>query len=155
VFVTQVKHLFGQRLFDWGLTNEQLFDIISNSRSQNMRSSSPRDLTERNPRMSIAVGSIRDQTVYRRRRVGAAAFVITFLVSVGSMAQSGLADRGGDPASVSAVGQRAAYVVRSGDTLWAIAERNYPGADIALVVDALVSLNGGSGIDVGQILNMP
>ncbi|TPW14572.1 MAG: hypothetical protein FD127_1343 [Acidimicrobiaceae bacterium] len=99
------------------------------------------------------------RATYRRRRVGAAAFgltlVVTLLVPVGSMAQRGLADRGGDPASVSAVGQDAAYVVGPGDTLWEIAERFYPSADVALVVDALVSLNGGSSIDVGQVLNMP
>jgi nucleoid-associated protein YgaU len=94
-------------------------------------------------------------STYRRRRVGAAAFVITLVVSVGSMAQRGLADHGGDPASAAAVGQHATYVVHRGDTLWSIAERLYPNADVALVVDALVSLNGGSSIDVGQALNMP
>ena len=92
---------------------------------------------------------------YRRRRIGAAVFAVALVVSVGSVAQRGLADRGGDPASVSAVGQHATYLVRSGDTLWSVAERFYPGADLPVVVDALLTLNGGASLQVGQRLNMP
>ena len=74
-----------------------------------------------------------------------------------------LADRGGEPASVAAVGRATdglagyapSYVVRPGDTMWAIAERLYPGADTAQIVDALVSLNGGASIAAGQTLNLP
>jgi len=85
------------------------------------------------------------------------------VLSIGSVAQRGLADRGGEPASVSAVGRSTdglagyapTYVVRSGDTLWGIAERLYPGADLARIVDALVSLNGGATINTGQTLNLP
>jgi Tfp pilus assembly protein FimV len=50
---------------------------------------------------------------------------------------------------------RSAYVVQPGDTLWAIAERWYPGAEVAEVVDALVSLNGGATIQAGQTLHLP
>jgi nucleoid-associated protein YgaU len=95
-------------------------------------------------------------------------FVVALVLSVGSVAQRGLADRGGEPASVSTVGRPtngldgasgagyvATYVVRPGDTLWAIAERVYPSADVAAIVDALVSLNGGAAIQAGQTLNLP
>ena len=92
--------------------------------------------------------------VYRRRRLGAALFVMVALVSFGSLAQRGLADRGGEPASVSAIG-RTTYVVQPGDTLWAVAERLYPSDDLSLVVDAMVTLNGGSGLQAGQLLQLP
>ncbi len=91
---------------------------------------------------------------YRRRRVGAAVFAVALVVSVGSVTQRGLADRGGDPASAAAVG-RTTYVVQPGDTLWAIAELRYPGEDLARVVDAMVTLNGGATIQPGQLLNLP
>jgi Tfp pilus assembly protein FimV len=91
---------------------------------------------------------------YRRRRVGAVAFVLAVVVSVGSLAEQGLADRGAGPASGSTVGQ-APYVVQPGDTLWSIAERLYPSADLPQVVDALVTVNGGASIQAGQTLTMP
>jgi nucleoid-associated protein YgaU len=93
--------------------------------------------------------------IYRRRRVGAAVFAVALVVSVGSVAQRGLADRGGDPAFAAAVGRTTSYVVQPGDTLWAIAQQLYAGEDIALVVDAMVTLNGGATIQPGQLLNLP
>ncbi|MGD9999243.1 MAG: LysM peptidoglycan-binding domain-containing protein [Ilumatobacteraceae bacterium] len=100
-------------------------------------------------------GHRRSRATYVRRRVGALAFVVTFVVSLVSVTQHGLADRGDDPASVPTIGRSVTYVVQSGDTLWSIAERQYPGADTAEVVDALVTLNGGTRIDVGQRLSLP
>lgn len=100
-----------------------------------------------------ATSSARAHATYRRRRIGAAAFGVALVMSVGSMAQLGLADRGGAPASVSAVGQ--GYVVEAGDTLWRIAERLYPNTDTSTVVDALVSLNSGASIQIGQVLYLP
>ena len=84
------------------------------------------------------------RSTYVRRRIGALTFVVALVLSVGSMAQHGLADRGGDPASVSAIGRSVTYVVQPGDTLWSIAERCIPAPTSPLVVDALVSLNGGT-----------
>jgi hypothetical protein len=100
-------------------------------------------------------GRRRTRSTYVRRRVGVLAFVVTFVVSLVSVSQHGLADRGDDPASVPAIGRSATYVVQPGDTLWSIAEQWYPGSDTAEVVDALVSLNGGTAIDVGERLSLP
>jgi LysM repeat protein len=99
-------------------------------------------------------GSAPTASTYRRRRVGAVVFVLALVVSIGSLAEQGLAERGAGPASGSTVGQ-ATYVVQPGDTLWSIAERLYPAADLPQVVDALVTLNGGASIQAGQTLTMP
>ncbi len=160
-------------MFEAGLTSERTFGILSNNRSQNKRSC-PLLLTipnrlERHCTMSTtfapvpsrfhvhvparASSSACTHATYRRRRIGAAAFGVALVMSVGSMAQHGLADRGGEPASVSAVGQ--GYVVAAGDTLWRIAERLYPNTDTSTVVDALVSLNSGASIQIGQVLYLP
>lgn len=103
-----------------------------------------------------------DPTValYRRRRLGVGIFVATFVValtlSFSATGRTGVADRSGDPASVAAVGPtRPSYTVQPGDTLWAIAERLYPGAPVAEVVALLVERNGGASIEVGQRLVLP
>ena len=90
-----------------------------------------------------------------RRRIGVAVFAAALAVSVAVAVDDGLADRGGDTASTSAVGRTNVYVVQPGDTLWAIAQRIHPGGDTAGYVDALVSLNGGSVIIPGQQLRLP
>ncbi len=90
-----------------------------------------------------------------RRRIGAVAFVTALAISVGVAVDDGLADRGGDPASTSAVGRSSTYVVQPGDTMWAIAQRLNPGGDLTGYVDALMSLNGGSVIVAGQQLRLP
>ncbi len=95
------------------------------------------------------------ESVYVRRRIGVAAFVVALAVSIGVAVDDGLADRGGDPASTAAVGHANTYLVQPGDTLWAIAQRMHPGGDTAGYVDALVSLNGGSVIVPGQQLRLP
>ncbi len=97
--------------------------------------------------------SVPTPSTFRRRRAVAAVFVATLVLSIGSLAQQGLADRGG-AASVPTVG-RTNYVVQPGDTLWGIATRLYPGADLPLVVDAMVTLNGGASIQAGQQLQLP
>lgn len=94
------------------------------------------------------------RATFVRRRVGAVVFVVTLVLSVGSVAQRGLADRGDQPASVAAIG-RTTYVVQPGDTLWSIAERLYGDTDIGRVVDAMVTLNGGATIHAGQTLDLP
>jgi nucleoid-associated protein YgaU len=52
---------------------------------------------------------------------------------------------------------RTGYVVRSGDTLWAIARRAAPGRDPRPVVDAILESNGLDAGDLvpGQMLVVP
>ena len=108
-------------------------------------------------RYTVPTRALPDRSTYRRRRVGVAVFALTLVASVGSVAQRGLADRGGHPASVAAVGRTttSTYVVQPGDTLWSIAERVAPAGDVAEVVDVLVALNGGATIQIGQALDLP
>lgn len=103
---------------------------------------------------------------YVRRRIGTVTFFVTLSLSLGLMAQHGLADRGGDPASVPTAGRTTAlrlasglagaqYLVQSGDTMWSIAESLYRGSDLSSYVDALISLNGGTSLFVGDVLRLP
>ncbi|MEO7555854.1 MAG: LysM peptidoglycan-binding domain-containing protein, partial [Acidimicrobiales bacterium] len=48
----------------------------------------------------------------------------------------------------------ATYVVQPGDTLWSIARRLAPKADVTATVDRLADLNGSSAIQIGQRLRL-
>jgi hypothetical protein len=43
----------------------------------------------------------------------------------------------------------------AGDSLWSIAERFHGQVDLSRYVDALVDLNGGAAIVVGQLVRLP
>ncbi|MFZ4810133.1 MAG: LysM peptidoglycan-binding domain-containing protein [Ilumatobacteraceae bacterium] len=94
------------------------------------------------------------RATYLRRRVAAVVFLVAVVLAVGTLAEQSLADRGDVQRGASTAGHPS-YVVRSGDTLWAIAQRMYPDGDTALIVDALVTLNGGASIQAGQSLTLP
>ena len=71
-----------------------------------------------------------------------------------------LANRGGAPASTSAVrpasvSSAASYVVQPGDTIWSIAQRFHGEGSQMRYVDALVAINGGSALQVGQVMTLP
>jgi LysM repeat protein len=66
-----------------------------------------------------------------------------------------LANRGGAPASAAAVRPASTYVVQPGDTLWSIAAANHGEASQSTYVDALVSVNGGASLQVGQVITLP
>ncbi|MCB1000326.1 MAG: LysM peptidoglycan-binding domain-containing protein [Acidimicrobiales bacterium] len=105
-------------------------------------------------RYAVPARVMPDRSTFVRRRVGAVVFVVALVSSIGSVAERGLADRGGDPAFAATVG-RTTYVVQPGDTLWSIATRLYPDADVVDVVDLLVVLNGSASIEAGQALDLP
>ena len=98
--------------------------------------------------------------VFVRRRL-LVAFV--FIAIVGALWVGGgsvLANRGGAPASTSAVrpasvSSAASYVVQPGDTIWSIAQRFHGEGSQMRYVDALVAINGGSALQVGQVMTLP
>ncbi|MET0324399.1 MAG: LysM peptidoglycan-binding domain-containing protein [Ilumatobacteraceae bacterium] len=97
-------------------------------------------------------------TIYRRRRTIAGIVVSIVLSSVGVAAQGVLTGPGGEPAS--AAGAGTASTVRhvraeAGDSLWSIGERFHGDVGLSRYVDALVDLNGGSAIVVGQVVHLP
>ena len=59
------------------------------------------------------------------------------------------------PGSSTAVATRTFYVAQPGDTLWSIARRLQPDGDVRTLVDALVRVNGGAALDVGQRVVIP
>ncbi len=105
--------------------------------------------------------------VYARRRLMVllfvSAIVLVLLVGAGHV----VANRGGAPASASAIRPVSAsaavssapsahvYVVQSGDTLWSIGQRFHGHTPLADYVDTLVSANGGTQLQVSQALTLP
>jgi len=93
--------------------------------------------------------------VYLRRRLLAALVAIAVVVVVWVGAGNVLANRGGDPASTSAVRPAATYVVHAGDTLWSIAAAHHGSHSLTSYVDSLVRANGGTSLQVGQVVALP
>jgi hypothetical protein len=102
--------------------------------------------------------------IYARRRMMVilclAAIVLVLFVGTGRV----VANRGGAPASASmirpatapaAVAPANVYIVKAGDTLWSIGERYHGQASLVDYVDALVSANGGTELQVSQALILP
>lgn len=91
----------------------------------------------------------------------ATAVVVLLLLSLVRIAQGPPPSNSWDslvPVSVSEPGAAPGEIVRvvdAGDTLWAIAGEIAPDADRRLVIDALASRNGGSGLMTGQRLVIP
>jgi Tfp pilus assembly protein FimV len=109
--------------------------------------------------------------VYVRRRVAMLLVVVGLLILVGFTANEVLADRGAVPASSPAIRPAQAalpppagpgfpspanlYVVRSGDTLWSIAEQFHGHHSVTDYVDELIASNGGTSLQSGQALTLP
>jgi LysM repeat protein len=76
--------------------------------------------------------------------------LVTILIVVASLALARVALGGTAPVTTT-------VVVQPGDSLWAIAEAHYPGADTRERVDAIERLNGLSGpvIVAGETLLLP
>ena len=110
---------------------------------------------------AAAVAEQRPATqVFVRRRLMVAMVFIAVVVALSVGAGSVLANRGGAPASTSAVrpasvSSAASYVVQPGDTIWSIAQRFHGEGSQMRYVDALVAINGGSALQVGQVMTLP
>ena len=97
--------------------------------------------------------------LYVRRRltvlVSLAAIVLVLFVGAGHV----VANRGGAPASASAIrpatAQSNVYVVQAGDTLWSIGQRFHGRASLADYVDQLIAVNGGTHLEPSQALTLP
>ena len=83
------------------------------------------------------------RTRVRRRRIGAA-FVLAAVVGVLTGPVADAVGIGGDGS-----GDPRTYVVRPGDTLWAVARRAAPSVDPRVVVDAIASAND---VDAGALV---
>ena len=93
--------------------------------------------------------------VYVRRRIVVASVLFSLLAALGVGAGTVLANRGGAPASASAVRQANRYLVQPGDTMYSIAEAYRDGADLMHFVDDLIALNGGVTLQIGQQISLP
>ena len=100
---------------------------------------------------------------YAARRAAAAVVVVltvAVLAIVGSALVGALTDLGGQRvgASDTAVVSEATptmHVALPGDTLWSIAERYRGDVGHGRYVDALVDVNGGAAIQIGQAVRLP
>ena len=107
----------------------------------------------------VGIGPIRPtRSIVQRRRAVAATLVAAAMSLLGLGAHGVLTDSGGGPASAAGVGQVGAAVVvvaQPGDSLWSIAERHHGGVRFRRYLDALIELNGGTAIHVGQAVRLP
>ena len=80
------------------------------------------------------------------------------LSTVALAAQGALTGPGGDPASAAGAGTAPAVRhvrAEAGDSLWSIGERFHGEVDLSRYVDALIDVNGGTAIVVGQLVRLP
>lgn len=105
---------------------------------------------------------VRDQPNYAVRRLIAATVAVVLLalvMVVGASIVPAFADVGGRPAAASDIGTSAldarTHVAQPGDTLWSIADRYRGGIGRDRFVDALIGLNGGTVIQIGQPVRLP
>lgn len=105
--------------------------------------------------VSFSVVVPRSQPDYVRRRVAVVGLLVFALALVLFGAGQVLASRGGDPASTPAARPATAYVVQPGDTLWSLAEAFHGPSSRASYLDRLIDDNGGSQLQVGQLVELP
>jgi len=99
-----------------------------------------------------------DTAIYRRRRrvVGLVVAIAVIVLSLG--VQAALTDPGSGPASAAGIGTATAprsVRAQPGDSLWSIAEANHGSVDLTRYLDKLIDLNGGTGIEAGQLVQLP
>ncbi len=90
--------------------------------------------------------------VYAIRRLVAAGLALALVFVVGQMVAASMT---ANPAHPSVSQGPSVHIVQPGESLWSIAQRERPHADMAQLVDELLRLNGSSTIRVGQELILP
>lgn len=101
---------------------------------------------------------MRTVQVYRRRRAVAATLLAGAIGSAAVIGGNVLTGSGGVPASAAGAGTAIAartVRVRAGDSLWSIASRFRGEIPIGRYVEALISANGGTRIEAGQVVRLP
>jgi len=96
--------------------------------------------------------------VYIRRRIAVASVLFSLVAAFGLGAGNVLANRGGAPASTPAVRHEvsaATYLVQPGDTMFSIAEMHRGDAELMAFVDELIARNGGTSLQIGQVISLP
>ncbi len=106
-----------------------------------------------------------DDVDYAARRAIAAvvAVLVVAVLAIGVSALVGaLVDVGGRPAAASDIAAAApaspivrVHVAQPGDTIWSISDRYRGAVGQDRFVDALVDLNGGAAIQIGQAVRLP
>lgn len=94
-----------------------------------------------------------DRSTFVRRRVLVATLLAVMAGPWIAPVRDAISGASAGPVPVS----RGTYLVRPGDTLWAIAERLAPGEDPRPLVDAIVDANGldGRSLEAGATLVLP
>lgn len=95
--------------------------------------------------------------VYIRRRLLVALVLLTVVAAVWLGAGDVVANRGGEPASASAVRPVSSqtYIVQPGDTMWSIARVHHGERSLSDYVDLLIEQNGGTLLQIGQQVVLP
>ena len=109
-------------------------------------------------RPPVRTGAARPGPNYLLRRTIALFLVVAVAVLLAVAVSGLLAGLGGDPASASGALPAPAteyHVVQPGETLWTIATEYHGEVALDRYVDKLVSLNGGTLIQVGQAVWLP
>jgi hypothetical protein len=101
-------------------------------------------------------------SAFRRRRAVAVLLLAVTAGTVGMVGCGGVlagnvvTGPGGVPASAAGTGtSQGAVRAREGDSLWSIAEVFHGDASLGRYVEALISLNGGTRIEAGEIVRLP
>ncbi len=103
-----------------------------------------------------------DYTARRAVALVVVLVVVALAAFAGSALVGALADVGSRPAAASDIAATSAnapivriHVAQPGDTLWSIADRYRGEVGQRRFVDALIDVNGGTGIQVGQAVHLP
>ena len=95
---------------------------------------------------------------YRRRRAAVGLLLAGIVGSAALVAGTVLTGPGGVPASAAGAGRaplERTVLARPGDSLWSIAEVYHGDVPITRYVEALISRNGGTRIEAGQVVRLP